>query len=187
MFFRFLVFFLVSISAFSQYKYEREYRVETNKIPARAKEFIAKCNFDKKIKWYAEESQDGKTFEAKSCKNKYKFSVEFDTDGNVLDVEKTIKWKKIVEEKRSKIAQSLAKRFKKYKVKKVQIQWQTDRDFYIDLIHGKGESEIAEFYEIVVKGKEKSSYHLYEILFDAQGTILKELKFAPQNSDNLEF
>lgn len=178
---------LVSISGFSQQKFEREYRIKNDKVPQRALDFIAKCKFDKKIRWFAEESQEGKSIEAKSCKNKHKFSIEFDTLGNVLDVEKTIKWKEISTTKQIAIKSGLEKRFKKYRIKKIQIQWQTDHDFYIELINGKGEDQIAEFYEIVLKGKEKSLTNLFEILIDANGTILKELKFAPSNSDNLEF
>lgn len=182
-----LVLILVGFSGFSQQKFEREYRIKPDQVPAKAKEFVAKCNFDKKIKWYAEESQDGKTIEAKSCKNKHKFSVEFDVNGNILDVEKTIKWKEIPAKKQQVIKKALSSRFKKYKIRKIQIQWQTDHDFYIDLINEKGENDIKELYEIVVKGRKNKEYKRYELLIDAQGTILKELQFAPQNTDNLEF
>lgn len=183
-----LMFFSVSVlSGFSQEKFEREYRVKASEVPKNAIEFIDKCSFDKKIKWYAEESQDGKTFEAKSRKNNHKFSIEFDTEGTVLDVEKKIKWKEIPLEKRTNIKKALEKRFKKHQVKKVQIQWQADTNFYINLINGKGEEEINEFYEIVVKGKTDDKYELYELLIDGNGSILKELKFAEEDNNNLQF
>lgn len=179
--------FSVVFSAFSQQKFEREYRIDLEEVPPKASSFIAKCGFDRKVKWYTEESQDGKTIEAKSCKKGYKYSIEFSRSGTVLDVEKTIKWKEIAAIKQKAIQKSLKNRFEKYRLKKIQIQWQTDHEFYIDLINGKGENEINEFYEIVVKGSKNKTSHLYEVLIDASGTILKELQFAPQNTDNLEF
>lgn len=181
------IFWLLTLSTYAQQKYEREYRVKEGQVPQRAVEFIQKCNFKKKVKWYVEESQDGKTFEAKSRKNGNKFSIEFDTKGNVLDVEKKVRFSKLPEKIQQQLTKTLSKRFRKYKIKKVQIQWQTDHDFYIELIHGRGEDEINEFYEIVVKGKRTTSYELYELLLTKEGTIVKELKFAPENLDNLEF
>lgn len=183
----FFLFFLVSYSMFSQYKFEREYRISEDEIPQKAKDFITNCNFDKKIKWYAEESQDGKTYEAKSCKNKNKYSVEFNTNGTVLDVEKTIKWKEIPEPNRKKITQSLKNRFDSFRIKKVQIQWKTNPKTYIKLMNKEEVNNVNTNYEIVLKGKEKKSTNLFELLIDTEGTIVKELKFAPQNSDNLEF
>lgn len=182
-----LVLILVGFSVFSQQKFEREYRIKSEQAPSKATEFIAKCNFNKKVKWYAEESQDGKTIEAKSCKNKHKFSIEFDTDGNVLDVEKRIKWKEIPSEKQQAIEKVLLNRFDKFKIQKIQIQWKTDYNSYISLIHGKGENISNELYEIVVKGSKNKSTKRYELLIDGTGKIVKELQFSPQNNDNLEF
>lgn len=182
-----ILFSCMCIYGFSQQKFEREYRVKPDKVPAKAKEFIKKCNFSKKVKWYAEESQDGKTLEAKSIKNKHLFSIEFDLNGNVLDVEKRIHISKIDPKIRTKIETSLSKRFIKFTIKKVQIHWQTDRDFLIELINGKGEKNINEFYEIILKGKDKNGVAKYEILLDKEGLILKELKFAEPNTDNLQF
>ena len=43
------------------------------------------------------------------------------------------------------------------------------------------------FYEIIIRGKKEKQNALYEILFDETGNLIKELKFAPINNDNLEF
>ncbi|OSY87542.1 hypothetical protein WH52_10565 [Tenacibaculum holothuriorum] len=182
-----LLVFSVALSAFSQQKFEREYRIKIEEVPAEAKAFINKCKFDKKVKWYAEESQDGKTIEAKSCKNKYKYSVEFSSDGKIIDIEKTVKWKEIQKETKRNIKQTLSQKFKKFKIKKAQIQWKTDEDTYLKLMNRASKTTIKELFELIVKGKKESSYNLYEILFDTKGNIVKELKFAPQNTDNLEF
>ena len=73
-------------SGFSQEKFEREFRISKEEVPQKAQNFIKQCEFDKKVKWYMEESQDGKAIEAKSYKKNYKYSVEFDMKGNVLEL-----------------------------------------------------------------------------------------------------
>ena len=74
-----------------QIKYEKEYDIEQKEVPRIALEFITKSGFEKHVRWYREESQDGTTIEAKSKKNRHKYSIEFDTSGKLLDIEKTVK------------------------------------------------------------------------------------------------
>ncbi|MDJ0644354.1 MAG: hypothetical protein QNJ57_00080 [Flavobacteriaceae bacterium] len=184
----FIVFILIGVfTAVSQEKFEREYRVDTDEVPLKAKTFIEKCRFSKQVKWYVEESQDGKTYEAKSVKKGYKFSIEFDLQGTVLDVEKTVKLTEISSAKIKKIESALTERFRKYKIKKIQVQWKTDTNSYIALINGDVKVSTNELYELVVKGKVVSHFKMYELLINPEGTILKELEIVPANSDNLQF
>lgn len=183
--FFFVALFFMSVSVFSQYKYEREYSVDADKVPVKAKSFIDKCKFDKKVKWFAEESQDGKTWEAKSCKNSCKYSVEFTKDGNVLDVEKTVKFSKLSHKEQLLINSVLKKEFIKFKLKKVQLQFTGTKNKLVEVIQQKNMSKYN--FEMVVKGKTKSGYKLYEFLINSKGEIIKKLQFAPANTDNLEF
>ena len=65
---KFLLLFIWTISCgvFSQEKFEIEYRVKPSKVPEKSFKLIKSWRFKKKVKWYAEESNDGKTFEAKT-------------------------------------------------------------------------------------------------------------------------
>lgn len=184
-----LVLILLGFSAFSQQKFEREYRIKSEQAPLKSIEFVAKCNFEKKIKWYAEESQDGKTFEAKVCHNSKKYSLEFSEKGKLLDIEIKVGFKKIPKKIQQNIVKTLSEKFKKYKIKKTQIQYKgDDNEMYKAVFNLKTHHQkINTLYELVVKGKKASNYHLYELLFDKKGEILKELRFATQNTDNLEF
>ncbi|WP_298996650.1 hypothetical protein [uncultured Tenacibaculum sp.] len=174
-------------SGFSQEKFEREFRISTEEVPQKAQNFIKQIEFDKKVKWYMEESQDGKAIEAKSYKKNYKYSVEFDLKGNVLDVEKKIKWKEIESSVRKNIENSLKKEFEKFTIRKIQVQWKSDEETLLGLIRGDKENKTDVLYEIVLKGRKEGSTSLYEVLIKADGTIIKQLKFAPSNSLNLEF
>lgn len=62
-----ILLFLGFQTLFSQEKFEKEYRIKENRVPKKATQIIKMWNFPKKIKWYAEESNLGKTFEAKTC------------------------------------------------------------------------------------------------------------------------
>lgn len=182
----FFYFFLVStFFCFSQEKFEKEYRVKLNQVPEVARNFIEKCQFENTIKWYVEESQDGKTFEAKSKKYNHKYSIEFSENGQLLDVEKTVKFKNLPENIQAIINNGLSKFFKKYSVKKIQIQWSGSETFLLDKVLIRHSN--MQFFEIVLKGKKENKYELFEVLINDKGEIIKELKFSTDNTNNLQF
>lgn len=183
-----LCFFNV-FALFSQEKIEREYHIKATEAPKKAQETIKKWNFKQKVKWYVEESQDGKTFEAKVYHQSKKHSIEFTKLGNIIDVEIVEKFYKLPKKEQLLIKKTLSKRFKKFKIKKIQIQYKEEENTLYNLLFNlkKSNKKIDFNYEIVVKAKEKKSYHLYELLLHKNGKVLKQLKFAPSNLDNLEF
>lgn len=184
-----LLFFLFVInSSFSQEKYEREYRVIADSVPEKAKLFVDKFKFDKKVKWYVEESQDGKTIEAKSYLNSYKYSIEFAEKGGLIDVEKQIKFKELPKSLQEKLKTSLVKKYKKFKIKKLQIQYKGSKEKVFQSIFENSKiGEVSINYELVVKAKKGNQSKSYELLIDKNGTILKELIFKNSFSINLEF
>ena len=183
-----LLFFLVINYGFSQEKYEREYRVIADSIPKNAKLFVDRFKFDKKVKWFVEESQEGKTIEAKSYLNSYKYSIEFSKSGNLIDVEKQIQFKELSKSLQEKINTSLANKYDKFKIKKLQIQFKGSKENLLQTIfNDKKIEEISINYELVVKTKKENESKRYELLVDKNGTILKELVFKNTFSINLEF
>ena len=172
---------------FSQEKFEKEYRIESHEVPKKAFQLIEKWNFNTKIKWYAEESNDGKSFEAKLTYKGNKYSIEFDEKGTILDVEKTVKYSKLPKNNKESIESSLSKSFQKFKIKKIQIQFLGDEnELFQAIFHQKSQTDKTN-YETVIKGKKTDKYLMYEILLDADFNIQKELPFSSINSFNLEF
>ena len=178
-----------SLIIYSQEKFEKEYRIKEDKVPKSAVEFISSLDFQKKVKWFAEESNDGKTFEAKVVYNKHKCSIEFSEQGEFIDLEKEVKFNSIESKNSSTILKNLRKEFLKFRIKKVQLQYiGNESDVYKTLFQSTTSEEIVKpNYEIVIKAKKDKSYSLYEILFNSQGKIIKQLKFKPTSSLNLEF
>ena len=180
----FICFLIQSVAG--QYKFEREYRIEQEEVPKQAIEFIENVNFKKKVKWYVEESQDGKTIEAKTTYKGRKHSIEFDTKGAVIDVEIKINFSKLDKALQKNIISVLKERFKKFKIRKVQLQFKGQKEALINCI--TSQCLIKPSFEIVLKGKKETTYELFEMLFDSKGEkILKELKFSADNFDNLQF
>ena len=184
-----LLFFLFVVNnSFSQEKYEREYRVIADSVPEKAKLFVDKFKFDKKVKWYSEESQDGKTIEAKGILDKYKYSIEFAENGDLIDVEKQIKFEALTESLQEKINTSLASKYDKFKIKKLQIQYKGSKEKVLQSIFENSKiGEVSINYELVVKAKKGNQSKSYELLIDKNGTIVKELIFKNSFSINLEF
>lgn len=181
--------FLTQATVFAQQKFEREYRVEVHKVPEASQQVIKMWGFKEKIKWYVEESQDGKTFEAKVCHQKKKHSIEFSDKGAIIDVEIKIDFSELEKDIQANIKRTLSEKFRKFKIRKTQIQYTgSESAMYKAVFQLATEQEtLTPKYELIVKGKVKKSYVKYELLFDGNGTIVKELQFAPQNTDNLEF
>lgn len=175
-------------TSFSQEKFEREYRIEQEKVPKEAKQFVDQFQFDKKVKWFVEESQDGKTIEAKSSLNNYKYSIEFSEKGELVDVEKQVKLKELPKEAQQKINTTLKTKYQKFKIKKLQIQYTGTKEKVLQAsVNGKNLDEVFINYELVVKGKKGTDSKRYELLIDRNGTVLKELVFKNTFSLNLEF
>jgi hypothetical protein len=183
-----IIFLLSLTSLHAQTKFEREFRIDEEAVPEKAVAFIDSCFGDHKIKWIKEESQDGKSFEAKTKYHKFCYSIEFDTLGNIQDIEKTVKFKTLQPEVIRHISNSLDSLFVKYKITKTQIQWKGAHDVLLELVQtGKSGGKYELAFEIVLKGKKEGLSKFYEILLDSRGKVLRQLVIVPRNTDNLEF
>ncbi len=178
-------FYGITINA--QTKFEREYRIKPHEIPKPAGKFINQVFEGQKIKWYAEESQDGKTFEAKTTYKKNKYSIEFDTHGNVIDVEQKVSFQSLEDGLKSKIRLTFNTLFTKHIILKTQIQWKGDANTLFQLLKNQNAVGYTQLYEIIVKAKKEDTYKMYEVLVDSDGKAIKVLEIVQRTSDNLEF
>lgn len=181
-----LLLILIYQTSYSQFKFEREYRVSLKEVPVQAIDFVRKAKFKKKVKWFVEESQEGKTFEAKVNHNGNKHSLEFNEKGEVLDIEVKVKFSSLSETVKGNVSSLFKKRFTKYRIKKVQLQFTGRGEELIKCLQRT--CGLQPKFELIVKGKEKKGYQKFEFLLNEEGNkMLRELKFLPDNYDNLEF
>ncbi|CAL2107091.1 conserved hypothetical protein [Tenacibaculum sp. 190524A02b] len=187
----FITLLLYTCFSFCQVKYEREYRVSQEEAPLKSIETIKNLGYKKKIKWYAEESQDGKTYEAKSYYKGRKHSCEFTEKGELIDIEIKVNFKLLSQKTQQIIKNVLFKKFKKIKIKKTQIQFKPQKTTSLNTLIKSDDitilEQLATNYELIIKGKTSNGYSKYEFLISNKGELIKELKFTPSNSDNLEF
>lgn len=181
-------FFISSFNVAGQLKYEREYNLSLDKVPAVATTFINTCCPNSKVKWYGEESLTGKTIEAKINYKGSLYSIEFDTSGYIQDVEKNIRLHDIPKNARLAIVNKIDSIFSKHKTNKIQVQWVGSNEALYELIK-KNNSTLPHTisYEIVVKGRKEKSTKIYEILFSIDGSISSVSEIVQRNTDNLDY
>ena len=185
--------FIFCLTGFSypllgQQKFEKEFRITEKEAPAKAISFIKEAPFDRRIKWYREESNNGQSIEAKTRYRKILFSVEFDTLGNVEDVELKIPFHNITESTIKVIEAHFENDFDKWKVVKTQVQWiGADKDLISQIKGLDPKSSFAKNFEIVVEGKSNGEFKLYEFLFSNSGEIIRKDEIIPQRTDHLDF
>ncbi len=183
-----LAFLLPLATAAGQTKYEREYRIKTQAAPAAARQFVDSLHFQKKVKWYFEENLRGNSIEAKVCRDKKRYSIEFDTSGVLQDIEIQHRWNDISAHTQSRITATLDSLFVRHDIRKIQIQYSGDPKALFKL--AQNQQPAAAFttrYELVVKGKKPDGVHLYEITLDEQGALHALEAIVFRNSDNLEY
>ncbi len=186
----YIVFFILffSLNTYSQEKekLEREYRISAKSVPEKARKLIASLPFDKKIKWFKEESFYGNTIEAKTKFKKHKYSIEFDTLGNVQDIEVVIPETIIPKTTLENIRNSIKKEFKWFKFVKIQEQFIGTQEQIVNYIKTRNQQNFIVKFEIEFKGKKGGEKHLYLYTFSENGSIEQRERVVFENIDHLE-
>lgn len=181
--------FVISTSASSQTKTEREYRIKKDTIAENACVFINQSGFleeKTKVKWYREESNDGTSVEAKFSQNGRGFSIEFSQQGQLQDVEIEIDEDEIPKKTLKSIEENLNEEFSKWKIKRVQRQWVGGEADVINSIKQKSaQPNVTENFELIVKGQSPEDKSYFEFLFDSSGKLLRKERIVESASDIL--
>lgn len=177
-----------SNNLYAQEKFEKESRIRQKDVPPKAQRFIDSLDLKNKIKWYREEGMNRKSIEAKFKHNKAKHSVEFDTIGNIEDIEVEIIWEDLNLQLKDSISLHLKKRCSKHKIVKTQIQYLgSESDLFLTLKANETNQFVTINYELIVKCKQSKKVELFECLFNDAGTPLSVSKITFKNSSHLEY
>lgn len=179
--------FLTS-QTFGQKKYEKEYRLKSQEVPVDARKFVEAIHFPGEVKWYFEENLKGNSIEGKVIRNKKRYSLEFDTQGNLQDVEIQINWMDIPEVTRNNISANLSSQYSYFKINKIQVQYAGEDTALLSLLKNQRINNLySTNYEIIVKGKKDKKLKLYEMTFSQKGEVLAISEIIFRNIDNLAF
>lgn len=172
----------------AQYKYEREYRILKSQFPSEAISTIEKYVEDyKRIKFYKETDSIKVSYEAKLKKDKLWYSIEFDKNGILEDIEILIKPADIPNDTYSNIETYLNNNFIKYRIKRLQQQYTSKNNPLEETYKNAFQNLLLpdNNYELMVVGRKEDGYLDYEILFDADGNFKKIRTSLPPNYDHV--
>ena len=137
----------------------------------------------KRLRFYKEIDGDKTAFEVKFKLHKNYYSAEFDTNGNIEDIEVLAKPKDIENQALLRIETYLNNTFKKSKFLKIQKQYvveNTDaKTLLYDIMGNEIEHRVR--YEIIAEVTENKKRNLREFLFDTDGTFIKARIVAPSS------
>ncbi len=108
----------------AQNKYEREHRIKKSQFPEVALQFISeKLEGARRIRFYRELDSTKVSYEAKFKKDRLHYSVEFDKEGTLEDIEIEIRELDIPNEALARIKEDLGNRFRTHRIRKIQQQY----------------------------------------------------------------
>jgi hypothetical protein len=184
-----IVFLFISVSPlFAQEKFEKESRIRKKDIPTKALQFVEALPLAKKVKWYREEGLTNTSIEAKFRYEKKRYSVEFDTTGNVQDVELNISKAGLPSGVLKTFCVYLKANCSKHNINKVQIQYTGEASDLLSVIKGDdGNLKFNIYYEVVVVCTYEKKTDLFEYLINEEGEVLSSSKIIFKNSTHLEY
>lgn len=174
---------------FAQDKIEIEKRVKTEDVPKSAVEDLADIlGADHKVKWYYQEDGSKKVYEAKFNFNSNDYSVEFDTNALIYNVEIEVDFESLTSKFRLKLEKKLNKLFEDYKIRKIQIEYLGEEEDLFELISEEDLDEDLEIrYEIEVNAKSSKQRALYELIFDDNAKLMSKRKIKLKSTDILDY
>ena len=171
------------MSGYSQAKKEREYRIQKEQFPDSAFALISQLENIQRIKYYFESDSTKTSYEAKFKKNGRRFSVEFDIEGTLEDVEAYISEKEMTAVARSSVHNFLEARFRRYRIIKIQRQYPYSADknplTIIQNALSEKTSNDTNFEILIAAREENKGFEDYEILFDHSGKFIQLRKSIP--------
>lgn len=183
----FLLLFMTA--GFAQNKYEREFRIRKSQFPEKAYDFLEEeLQNSRRIRFYKEIDSSKVSYEVKFKKERLFYSIEFDSSGELEDVEILIKEGDIPNTSYEAMNTYLKGYFSKYRIRKIQQQYtltafgtvrNTLKNAFQNLIDPKIN------YELIVGGSTNGGFQDYEILFDANGNFISMRKSLPANYDHV--
>ncbi len=150
-----LVFLFLYPGLLSAQKVEVEKRVPAKEAPSPMQEFLEeKYPEMRRLKYYEERNESGRFLEAKFCYQKSRYSVKFTPEGQLVDTERKVKFRRIPAEAARRINEQLEAEFQRHKVVKTQ-----------EIL----ENGQVVGYELEIKGKRENELGFFEGQFDAAG------------------
>lgn len=171
-------------------KNEKETSLKKSEVPISIQSYIDSLPTSSKVKWFKQTDGESETYEVKFKQQNSIYSLEFDQEGNLLDVEKVVRWNEIDSVHRVAITKVLEQEFDKHKLQKIQIQYIGTKESCAQVIsnpENAGQLDLEIHYEIELKGNNQHFWGLYELLFSEDGKLELKRRIITRSTDNLNY
>lgn len=163
-------------------------RIKEASVSEIALSFVDSLNFNKKVGWNRENTNNKTSIEANSRKNEKKYSIEFNRNGTLEDVEVEIDWDAITNHVRTKISGYQDHESTKYSIDKVPVQHMgTSRIIWSYLQEDLLLDRLTFNYGMGISTKEKKAFKTYGYLFTGEASYVRSWEIIQGNTDNFEF
>jgi len=183
-----LLLFLSYCAVKAQVKKEQEFRIAKNDFPQNSLRTLQPhLTNAKRIRFYKEFDGKKTSFESKFKKDRLKYSIEFDSLGQLEDVEFIIKEKDIPEETWLTLQHYLKVNYHNSKIKKIQQQYPIGTKSAFQVLESAFQNLLLPDinYELIISAKEDSGFTFYEVSFDHEGNFLNARKLVDSNYDHV--
>lgn len=180
---------LFGLHSWSQTKNEQEVRVKLDVFPDPAinvvSELPKRC---KRIRFYKETDGEKQSFEAKFKYKRQHYSLEFNTEGVIEDIEVIIEPKEIEDDVKSKIEDYFEEHFDKFQYVKIQKQYVYYKTlkpitFVNEVLSKHSKAEIN--FEIIAEVKSDSKRNVGEFLFGRHGYFRSFRALNPESYEHI--
>jgi hypothetical protein len=173
---------------YAQQKMEKESRITPRQVPGNAIQFIQSARIDCRIKWFLEKGIEKNSIEAKFKKDKTQYSIEFDTLGNIEDIEIEMRIGELPAILLDSIGHKLGRDCQKYRPVKVQIQYTgNEAALQAKMQSGTVTPDVHTRFEVVVNCRKSTGPELLEYLFSDKGETISVTQIIIKSSSNLEY
>ncbi len=173
----------------AQAKYEREFRIKQADFPQKALTLIKdEIQGVKRLRFYKEIDSTTISFEAKFKKDRLFYSIEFNTEGELQDIEILIQESDIPNDVLEAITAHLKQTYSNFKIRKIQQQYPLRKGEQLrGLLKEAFQNLLLPYinYELIISCKAVSGRREFEYLFNAKGNFLSKRESLPANYDHI--
>lgn len=186
-----ILFIMTFSHVMCQTKSEREERIEIDSLPQLVQEIISELPKDsKRVRFYKETDGTKLSYEIKLKYKKKAFSIEFNDQGVLEDIEIDLRDSQLDKALKSSLKTYFESRNFKYKLLKIQKQYvyessMNNLDFVLKTLELQNLSTAN--YEIIAELKKDKKIILKELLFSSKGTVLSERLIEPDSYDHVMY
>ena len=184
-----IVLLMTSTPHWGQGKYEREFRIKKSDFPANALELITdQIKNGRRIRFYKGIDSITTSYQAKFKKDKLHYSVEFNKNGELEDIEILIDEVDIPNDVYDSISEYLNRTCPKFRIRRFQQQYPVKAEEEISkVIKDAFQNLLLNYinYELIVSCKDKNGRVEFEYLFNADGSFMSMRKSLPANYDHI--